>query len=428
MRRVFVNITCALMLFVGCYASAKNDRQKHLFEAVQFKQTDAVLVTQHSPNNRQILYSWQADKLLIPASLTKLVTTQLALDKWGAEHRFKSDFFIHQSDGINTLWVKGYGDPFLTSEEFDQVASNIRPLLPKIDQISIDNNWFAIEQVPGRTAVVDPYNAPLSAVSANFNTVFVERKNGHLSSAEIQTPLTQTAINVASNLKFTKERVNLVNADNAQMHFAQILISKLNLSNLKVIINATVPEDAKRLYTHINSNTLADNLRASLKYSNNFIANQLFLKLSEIDSRTASASLGVLDSGPTRVTQALTFSDSQSIVDTTLREHFNWSDFEMLDGAGLSRANRFSARQIDQVMWSLAPRKSLLKRIEVKDKGVEVFAKTGTLNGVRSYAGFIQISKNDIIENYTFVFIFNRDVPFAYRDSMLERLVKDLQQ
>ena len=72
--------------------------------------------------------------------------------------------------------------------------------------------------------------------------------------------------------------------------------------------------------------------------------------------------------------------------------------------------------------------KSLLKHIDVGDDRVEVYAKTGTLEGVRSYAGYIQVKDKDVVANYTFVFIFNRNVPFKYRDAMLSKLLKDLQQ
>ena len=107
---------------------------------------------------------------------------------------------------------------------------------------------------------------------------------------------------------------------------------------------------------------------------------------------------------------------------------FSWSNFVMLDGAGLSHANRLSATQLQQVLLALSEHKDLLNRIDLKKNGVEVYAKTGTLDGVRSYAGYIQVSNAGVADNYIFVFMFNRTVPFRYRDSMLEKLVNELSQ
>ena len=396
--------------------------QQQIFKGVKFEEADAVLVSQHSEQDSKILYAWQANQTLVPASLTKLVTAWLALEKWGAEHRFTTDFYIHQRGLETTLWIRGYGDPFLTSEELDRVAERLAPLLNKVDRIAVDNSWFDIAKVPGRTRVVDPYNAPLSAVSANFNTVFLERREGQLMSAEPQTPLTATAVRVGRGLRKDKERVNLVNSDNAQHYFAEVLAQKMGLPTPTIVVNSKVPLIAEKILSYKNSNTLSDNLRASLKYSNNFISNQIFLKLAEPQSFEIAH-----DERDTSSSQKLSFDDARRVAELKLKQHYSWHDFSIAEGAGLSRDNRFNAKQIDDVLVSLMAQKSLLKHIDVGDDMVEVYAKTGTLEGVRSYAGYIQVKDKDVVANYTFVFIFNRNVPFKYRDAMLSKLLKDLQ-
>ncbi len=417
-------------LMLGCFIAllfasqidnvsrAKNPQQHVLFNDVTFAEADAVLVSKVTSHGLDQVYAWQSEKTLVPASLNKLLMTYLALDKWGADHRFKTDFFIEQTKDSKILWVKGYGDPFLTSEELNRVVKNLQPLPQGVDTIAIDNSWFDINKVPGRTQVRDPYNAPLSAVSANFNTVFLEKENGRIRSAESQTPLTPTALKIGKGLTKNRERLNLIDADIAQRYFAELLLRKLAMPELDILINKEVSSSAKRLYTHINSNTLADNLRATLKYSNNFIANQIFLNLAQSSDATNIATQS----------QKLTFSKAQQSADRVLTKMFSWSNFVMLDGAGLSHANRLSATQLQQVLLALSEHKDLLNRIDLKKNGVEVYAKTGTLDGVRSYAGYIQVSNAGVADNYIFVFMFNRTVPFRYRDSMLEKLVNELSQ
>jgi len=142
-----------------------------LFANESLTESDSVLVTEIFESGDQVgLFDWQAGKPFIPASTAKLATSYFAMQKWGLSKQFETVFFL---DG-NTLWVKGVGDPYIVSEELDLIAEKLQQFdVSKIDRIAIDDLYFAKEPVPGRSTVRDPYNAPLNAVSANFNTVKV---------------------------------------------------------------------------------------------------------------------------------------------------------------------------------------------------------------------------------------------------------------
>ena len=105
-----------------------------------------------------------------------------------------------------------------------------------------------------------------------------------------------------------------------------------------------------------------------LEYSNIFIANGLFVKLAD---RGDGRPLSTL-----QAQQAMT-----RWVDRT----FGWQGFRVEDGAGLSRGNRLSARQLLEAVDAFAPYKNLLP-----GKNGLVRAKTGTLRGVSCYAGFVK--------------------------------------
>lgn len=400
-----------LLLLFFCYIGDLN-AQSSVLENLTLSDADSVLVVTDSDAR---VFAWQASKPLIPASVTKLATAYLAIDKWGLEHRFHTDFFIQ----AETLWVKGYGDPFLVSEEIDVLADALKAALQargitELTDLYVDNSYFNFASVPGRSKVADPYNAPVSAVSANFNTAKLSNENGVISSAEAQTPLTSTAKKMAYSLTKSVDRVNLVDSDNAQSNFAELLLAKLGMVNTAITINKTLDGRQTLLYRHLNTHRLADVLRGSLEFSNNFIANQVFLKLA--DNAT---------------TDKVSFDLSRDYANTALAVRFGWRHHSINEGSGLSRKNLLSAEQINDLLKALQPNKVLFKKIKVSSKTVSVYAKTGTLNGVRSYAGYIELpptTSQQSVRKYRFVFNFNRAVGYRYRDQVLEKLIADLER
>lgn len=402
LHRVQIALVLFSLLLLSNLVQASNSKAT-LFQNESFTQTDAILVVDEQAG---VLFEWQANKAMVPASLSKLATAALAIDKWGEEHRFHTDFFRHN----NQLWVKGYGDPYLVSEEIDLLVTRLNQSdLSWVESLHIDDSYFQQEPVPGRSKVNDPYNAPLSAVSANFNTAMLLKKNGVIQSAEPQTPLTPTAKRLASELAFSgltsdkAQRINLRNRSNAQQHFAEILTAKLNRPDWHIHVNQRKPESATGVLRYQNSHSVSDIVRGMLEFSNNFMANQLFLMLPENQ-------------------ESVSFSAASDQANQVLAKQYAWTKHDLHEGSGLSRKNRLSANQINNLLVALKPYKNLLKK--TKNKHAKVRAKTGTLNGVRSFAGFIDFPKT----SYRFVFIFNRQVPWRHREQLLTKLIDQLHQ
>ena len=375
------------------------------FETEKLTQSDAVLVVDEQDN---IIYQWRPDESMVPASLLKLVTAYLAIKKWGLEHTFYTDFYRVDDQ----LWIKGYGDPYLVSEELDRLASQLTLLdVSWVNSIHIDSSYFVNEKAPGRSQVDDPYNAPLSAVAANFNTVMLQKVNGSIKSAESQTPLTPLVVELARSVKgwSTKpKRINLVNGVNAQRNTGQILLAKLGLTSSPILVEQVLPEGALLFHRYQNSHAVDDIVRGMLKYSNNFMANQLFLSLAD-DLEKENA-----------LTKRVSFSSASDYAQQSLSDAFSWQEHQIVEGSGLSRENRLTALQVNDLLKALEPNKQLFKK--VKHSHADIRAKTGTLDGVRSYAGYIDFPK----KSYRFVFNFSRQVPWQYREKLLIRLVTQL--
>ena len=160
----------------------------------------------------RVLKAKRAEDLLVPASTTKLVTAWLGLNHWGEEYRFKTDFYLDESGKNPLLWIKGYGDPFLVSEELLLIAREIAARLKtkgiyKLAGIRLDTTYFASNiKLPGTAGSNNPYDAIPGALAANFNTVFARRSNDVIVSAEKQTPMTATGRRIYSTMQGGSER------------------------------------------------------------------------------------------------------------------------------------------------------------------------------------------------------------------------------
>jgi D-alanyl-D-alanine carboxypeptidase/D-alanyl-D-alanine-endopeptidase (penicillin-binding protein 4) len=335
--------------------------------------------------------SRNADRAMVPASTMKILTALAAIQRWGLNHRFHTDFFL---GGDGRLWVKGSGDPYLVSEELDLIAKTLKKRgVRSVAGVGTDDGYFdpGVE-ISGRSSSNNPYDAPVTALAANFNTVNVVNRGGRVRSAEAQTPLTLLARQLGGGLGTGEHRVNLKQRDKALRYFGELLGAKLSAAGVDVENgprNGRVPAGAKKVYRHENSRSLRDVAASMLKYSNNFIANSLFLKLADRGG-----------GGP------LSTAGAQRSFALWVDENFGWRDFSIKDGAGLSRGNRLSARQLKEAVNAFAPYRDLLP----KQNG-RVRAKTGTLRGVSCYAGFVK--RGGRWEPFSL--LINQAVPYGFR-------------
>ena len=320
----------------------------------------------------QAVLSHNPDMPLAPASTMKVLTALAAISTWGRDYHFETEFY---QDGQGTLWVKGRADPYLVSEELDRVAAGLKAAgVTRVAGIGLDDTYFAPDvEIAGRSATDNPYDAPVTALAANFNTVNLVKRGASVSSAEPQTPLTDTARRFGQMGGAGTQRVNLKQRPTAVGYFGELFAAKLAANGIAVSGGQRLgptPSGARLVYRHKNSRTLADMLVPTLKYSNNFVANSLFLRMAD-------------PQGKGRVSVAA----AQRAMTEFARNKFHWTGFKIEDGAGLSRGNRLSARQLVEVMQAFAPNRDLMP---TQEGNANIRAKTGTLTGVSCYAGYVR--------------------------------------
>jgi D-alanyl-D-alanine carboxypeptidase/D-alanyl-D-alanine-endopeptidase (penicillin-binding protein 4) len=150
-----------------------------------------------------------------------------------------------------------------------------------------------------------------------------------------------------------------------------------------------VPSDATKLYEHQSSKDLAEIAQGLLKYSTNFTANQLFLTL-----------------GIHRHGAPATVEKGQRAMTECLKNKVGWREFHIEEGSGLSRRNQVTPIQMTRLLQSFEPYKDLLN---VEDSFT---AKTGSLRGVNTLAGYFDISPT---EHVRFAILVNSDVDHTHK-------------
>lgn len=350
------------------------------------------------------LFAHNIDQRFVPASTLKVGTALTALYTLGKDYRFKTEFYSNGSDGV--LYIKGYGDPFMVSEEISRLAFQLKEKgIKKVAGIVLDASFYDESiQVSGRSNTLNPYDAQLGALVANFNTIMIQKDNGgKVTSAELQTPTTELHTLLASKARVGKSRISLVHHPReAVLYFGYLLKEFLIQNNIPVtgvIQKGLIPKGSKVFYTYYNSRNLQQVLTPALEYSQNLVMNQVFL-----------ASGAKLFGAPA------TMEKGRQAMDTFFRKQLGMTKFSLEEGSGLSRQNLFSATEMDKIMVKFFPYKDLLPLKH------NMRVKTGTLNGVACLVGYFKSTQYGWVR---FVIMLNQGA--NYRFEIAKLLKENLQ-
>ena len=315
---------------------------------------------------------------LVPASLLKIPLAHVALTALGEDFRFETGFYRNDS---GDLLIRGLGDPFLVSEEIARIADQLAQRgLEQVRRLVMDDSAFEPDpDLPLEQGTNQPYGARNSALAVNFNTVNLAwTEDGRLISGEPQTPLTPFARQLGAPLTIgDTQRINLGNDPRAGLRQAQQLFmlffegAGITVSDTEFYHEA-LTDEWTLIYRHLSSRSLRENIEGMLRYSNNFIANQLFL------------TLGARRSGYPATTEAARVALQQQLTEL-YGENYGRDpqSLFMLEGSGLSREQRSSAAGMMHILETFKPHANLLPEID------GVLRKSGTLTGVYNFAGYI---------------------------------------
>jgi serine-type D-Ala-D-Ala carboxypeptidase/endopeptidase (penicillin-binding protein 4) len=397
---------------------------------------DGLSVYVHEIGSATPLLEVAADAPRNPASVMKVLTTLAAIEELGPAFSWKTEVYaaapIRNGRLDGDLYIKGYGDPYLVIEHFWRLLRGLRTagLQTIAGDLVIDQSYFAPENV-GAPEDFDgqgmrAYNVLPNALLVNFQAVnfrFVplaaENRLQIIADPlpanvdiENRVKLTHSgcrgfgrALGVQARKSGERERVTFsgsydsVCGENELFRVVSepapythgVFKSLWQEQGGRIeggVREEPVPAGARLLYA-VNSPPLADIVRSINKYSNNVMTRQLLLTL-----------------GAERVRVPGTIGKGAMVVRGWLqRRGLHFPELVLENGAGLSREERISARHLGALLFeawgspympeflSSLPLGALDGTLRRRFQGTElegrVHLKTGSLEGVRSMAGYV---------------------------------------
>ncbi|WHY83885.1 D-alanyl-D-alanine carboxypeptidase/D-alanyl-D-alanine-endopeptidase [Neobacillus novalis] len=388
----------------------------------------------YSLDDDKTLASYHSDKTFVPASVFKLLVTAAAVSKWPKEMTIPTKVFttgnLSNSGVLNgDIILKGFGDPTLTVEKLDTLAKNLAALgIHKVNgNVIVDESYFDNQRL-GEDWMWDDepysYSTQTSALSVRENTVNVTvhpgKEIGESPTVTIDpAPDYLTVVNKAktvagSNASLTIDRTLGKNeiavsgtigknysangytltrtihdpAPFTGTVFRDFLIEQgITFKNKSTIEKGSVADDA-RLVAAVESPKLDDILTEMVKESDNFYAEMLTKLLGAKESVVGSTAAGI------------------EVIHHFLVNNLGLEDgFIQKDGSGLTRLDHISPHAYIQLLNSMydgperdrfisflpiAGKDGTLKN-RMKGTAAEgnVMAKTGSMSGVNSLAGYV---------------------------------------
>ncbi len=390
--------------------------------------TKGLSIYVHEIGKAEPVLAVDADTPRNPASTMKLLTTLAALEELGPAYTWKTEVY---ADGAiangrldGDLFLKGYGDPYLVIEHFWRLLRALRNdgLHTIAGDLAIDQSYFAPEPEDPADFDARPtraYNVLPQALLVNFQAVhfrFLPQQKGVRIVADppllidnrlkmepgpcrtggndinVRAPASGGGkVIVSGHYAATCGEREMFRVVAEPAPYIYGVFKALWAEQGGVLAGAarekTTTPQATLLHTAY-SPPLADVIRSINKHSNNVMTRQLLL------------TLGAEQLGAPGTTEK-----GIHVLRAWLRKrNLDFPELVLTNGAGLSRAERISARHLGELLLaayaspympefiSSLPISSMdgtLKRRFGQDLEGRLHLKTGSLNGVRTMAGFV---------------------------------------
>ena len=383
-----------------------------------------------------VFFEHESKALMNPASNIKLITSATALAVLDTCYQFKTSVYIDDNtndDGaVQSIYLKGYGDPNLTTPDLDSLAFTVHEYgINSINNIIVDDSFFDDNYWGDGWAwddESDPDAPMISALSVNKNCIKVT----------VTTDSKNISVSLEPNTNFvTVLKKAIIIRDSIHM---PLKIRRLTLGNVNTIIiegdilcNSQVTQKVPlRLPEFYAGALFKTSLRhAGISVFGNVVSGVVPDGIHEIarhlhpieevvdtmnkpsDNLSAENTLkviGALKKGVPGSAKNGIFMEKEFLstlgMDTT--------KFSLADGSGVSRHNLFSADHLVQFLVTMDKQPRLFRmfynslpiagidgtiadRMYTYPVACNLRAKTGTLNGVSCLSGYVQTRDGEML-------------------------------
>jgi len=427
--RIFLKFIFLLLLIGNADAAALPREVRDALQQAQIPLAD-VGIEVREVNARSALVSVNSRQPMNPASTMKLLTTYAGLELLGSAYTWKTEAYLDGKleQGVlhGDLILKGYGDPKFTVEQFWLWLRELRGrgLREIRGDLVLDRSAFQLAPHDPAAFDNDPiraYNVGPDALLLNFNAINLHLiPDGAKVSVLIQPELAGITLDNRMTLSAQGDCSNWSDAISPKLNSTTLLIQgafpaacgerEQSVSLLphpeyfQAVFRAlwqelggtlrgasregNVTASAALFATH-HSAPLSELIRDINKYSNNVMARQLYL------------SLGTSPAGPSTLAAS-----EQVLRDWLAQKQLDFPELILENGAGLSRTERISARSMalllrDAQLSSQQPEfeaslpivgvdGTLKKRLHESASVGHAHLKSGTLEGAKTVAGYVQ--------------------------------------
>ncbi len=385
-----------------------------------FDVSDASLVV-YDLTDKRLLYEHRGRKILRPASALKLLTSVAALDFLGNDYTIDTELCLLDGGCKRNLYVRGGMDPLFDEQDIVSMASSLAAGTV-VDTLFADCSMTdSLYWGPGwswddNPYAYQPYLSPLMLCGGAVEVVVTPSSRGAAPEYSC-TPQSSfyTVVNEAvcgdkeagkltilrdwlenSNVirirgnceKQMKERLNMYKSAD---FFIAVLVEKLDSLGIEVrnISFGKTPETAERLF--LLQRPIEDVVDEALMESDNLCAEALLYHLAAADSA-----------------EPVSMAQGAEAVTSFVRERLGYtSGYSIADGSGLSLYNYITAElllsvlryayehpEIEPLIYNHLPLSGVSGTMKNRTKGSAAYkrvrAKTGTVKGVCTLAGYVQ--------------------------------------
>lgn len=410
------------------------------------------------------VYSHNATQPIKPASIQKIITSAAFFERYGPEVRFATEVYrVSTSSGGLALYLRGLGDPALTTESLWMLARSVRAHgIAKISELFFDDSFFTGAKArDGQRA----YMGGASALTFNFNALEVkacptrpggqaalsvepfevgakaqgavgtsERGNGSLSATERggdESPLYSVSGRVSLEDGCQSVYRSAPDPAASAAELFREYLRYLGIVVPKASQRGKVPQRAERLELLL-SQPAHEVVWGMNHWSTNVVSEQLmmFLGADSASKSPAVAPLGVTISRETAVAALNRYA---------VRMARGSRAVELVDGSGLSHDNRAPTELFCAVLHDVAQDPNIAIELEhslpvsgrsgtLRERDFDlpqgrVRAKTGTINGVSSLAGYLVSRRGN---KYAFAVVSNSSRSKAESVQVEDRFVRAL--